>query len=464
MSSADATSRFETLYRFAPCGLATLTRDHDIVDVNETLLSWLGVQAAEVVGRPFRALLDRGSAVFYDTRHTAVLLLEREVTESALTMVRSDGSSMPVLLRAALDVDAQGDPVSVRVAVFDATARQEYERDLLQARRAAEISETHIRILHDISSAYDVTATAHDFAETCVRVAREAFAAAEVSVMLLDEYGMLDVAAGHNPLFGRVAPIAELRATDVPIAITVDDAESTYPDLARGLRETRLDSVSITPMQYEGERLGILVCYFGRRRTFDEQFFALHDALARQATQALVRLRLQQQLERLAHYDVLTGIPNRSLLQSSLENAVVSADESGHPLSLIFIDLDSFKAVNDLLGHVAGDRVLTEVAARLRSGVRTDDIVGRIGGDEFVAICENADGSAASSIAERVRSVIREPIAGLSRPVSITASIGVVTYVPGVDARPSSDGLLNRADTAMYRSKGTGKDRVSIEP
>ena len=113
---------------------------------------------------------------------------------------------------------------------------------------------------------------------------------------------------------------------------------------------------------------------------------------------------------------------------------------------------------------VAGDRVLTEVAARLRSGVRTDDIVGRIGGDEFVAICENAEGGAASSIAERVRSVIREPIAGLSRPVSITASIGVVTYVPGVDARPSSDGLLNRADTAMYRSKGTGKDRVSVEP
>jgi diguanylate cyclase (GGDEF)-like protein len=207
----------------------------------------------------------------------------------------------------------------------------------------------------------------------------------------------------------------------------------------------------------------VLVCLFSRPREFDEQFFELQRALGRQASQTLVRVRLQRQLSHLALHDQLTGLANRQLLLQSIDIAIHEAEQSGDPLSLVFLDIDGFKAVNDRLGHAAGDTVLRELAERLRGAVRGDDILGRMGGDEFVVICPSADAKAAASIAERLRVCSRQHIETGSLPLSVSASIGVATYRPEGEARPSPEQLLIRADAAMYESKSSGKDSVSHE-
>ena len=217
------------------------------------------------------------------------------------------------------------------------------------------------------------------------------------------------------------------------------------------------------PLSTDQERLGLLVCCFGRAREFDEPFFELQRALGRQATQTLVRVRLQRQLSHLALHDQLTGLANRQLLQESIRAAIDDAESTRHPLSLVFIDVDGFKSVNDQLGHAAGDSVLRDVAERLRGAIRGGDILGRLGGDEFVVICPQADAKAAVAIAERLRDQSRQQIDAVPVPLEVSVSIGVATYCPDLEERPSNDQLLRRADTAMYRAKGTGKDTFVLE-
>jgi len=458
MSAGD----WERRYNESPCGLLSSSADGSILEANATLLNWLGYRLDEVVGRSFTSLLDPGSQLFYATRHLPVLHLQGHVDQVALTMVTAGGTPMSVLVNSVLIPDENS--AVVRTAVFDATERLEYERELVNARRSAESSESRVRILQDVSSTFGLSVDDKDVVEAFAEIAREAFAATHASVLLWDESGDLYLAAGTNPLWGNVAPVQALRHSPVEVVVTVDDAETEYPHLAAGLRKARLEALSIMPLSTETEQLGILVCLFARKRDFDAQFFELQRALGRQASQTLVRVRLQRRLSHLALHDQLTGLANRQQLLQSIDAAIAEAELTGHPLSLLFLDIDGFKAVNDRLGHSAGDTVLREMAERLRSAVRADDILGRMGGDEFVVICPSADARAAASIAERLRTYSRQRIEADPLPLSVSASLGVATYRPDVDVRPSPGELLARADAAMYESKTGGKDIVSHAP
>lgn len=457
ISEADRERR----YHRSPCGLLATTSSGVIIEANETLGTWLGYAIADLDGMPFTALLEPSSRLFYETRHAQVLHLEGRVNEVALSLRRADGTALPVLINSVVDETESG--VVVRSAVFDATDRIAYERDLLRARRKAESSESRVRILQDVSGAFGSSANDQEVADSFVMAARQAFAAAEASVLLFDETGELNLVAGTNPLWGVVDPIDELRHTTHELVLSADDAQADFPQLADGLRRARFEALSITPLLSEGERLGVLLCFFGRAREFDEDFLDLQRALGRQASQTLVRVRLQRKLEHLALYDTLTGVPNRQSVEQSLSDAIDEARASQQPLAVVFLDVDAFKAVNDTLGHAAGDQVLRTLAQRLRGAVRSHDLVGRIGGDEFVAICANADAEGAASIAERIRAQSREPVATASVTVEVSVSIGLAIYDPAQGPRPTPDQLLIRADGAMYVSKESGKDRVSLE-
>lgn len=460
MVSADD-SATDHRYHHAPCGLLTTTLAGTILEANDTLGKWLGRPAAAFAGLAFTSLLEPSSRLFYETRHAQVLHLGGHVDEVALTLERADGQPLPVLVNAL--VDSEGDDPVIRIAVLQATDRIAFEKELVRARRVAEYSEARVRILQDVSGAFGSSANDQEVADSFVKAARDAFAAAEASVLLFDESGTLRLVAGTNPLWGIVPPIESLRRATNEIVISADEVQTDFPQLADGLRAARFEAMSVTPLLAEGERLGVLVCFFGRAREFDEQFLELQRALGRQASQTLVRVRLQRTLERLAMYDTLTEVPNRQFAEQSLENAIEAAGETGHPLAVVFLDLDGFKSVNDTLGHAAGDQVLRTLAQRLRAAVRVEDVVGRIGGDEFIAICANADAEAAMSIAERIREQSREPIETASTPVTVSVSVGLAIYRPGIDPRPTPDQMLIRADGAMYVSKVSGKDRVSLE-
>ncbi len=451
---------YERLYREAPCGLLTSDLSGVVLSVNDTLLEWTGFAAAELIGHTFAAMLDAGSRIFFETRHTQILHLEGRVKEVALVLRRADGTLLSVLVNST--IVASGPTVVVHTAIFDATDRLEYESELLRARRSAELSEERVRVLQEISGLFGTSVSDQDVAQTFADVAREAFAATETAVFLRNVDGTYELVGGVNPLSDSVPPIQSLRDTPTEIAVHATDAESEHPLLAAGMRAARLESLSITPIRGDHERLGILVCFFGRRREFDDRAFELQRALGRQASQTLVRVRLQRRLEYLALHDALTGIANRQLLQNELDGALEAARSTNRPVAVIFLDVDDFKSVNDEWDHATGDAVLCELAERLRAGVRAGDTVGRMGGDEFVAICQDADLEGAVSIADRILALTREPIVFEHATIRVSMSAGVSTFDPASDPRPTGADLLVRADVAMYRSKDTGKDRMTL--
>lgn len=170
--------------------------------------------------------------------------------------------------------------------------------------------------------------------------------------------------------------------------------------------------------------------------------------------------RSEERIYRLAHYDVLTNLPNRALFQERLERSTAQAQRLDHCVGILFIDLDGFKLVNDTLGHPAGDRLLVTVAQRLLHCVRKADTVSRWGGDEFAVILTQIGRyEDAAVIAQKILAVLTPPLVLEGREVFVGASIGISVYpADGGDA----DTLVRNADTAMYRAKELGKDNYQF--
>lgn len=460
--------RLNELYEFAPCGYLSTSPDGRIVKVNETLLTLTGYTREQMIGMAFTDLLSIGSQLFYETRYLFVLHLEGAVREVALSFRGADGSAVPVLVNATMVTDELGVHRVTRTAVFEATARQNYERELLAARREAETSELRVRILQSASSAFAGTTSEIEVAEALVDTAREAFAASEVAVLIPDASGRLVLAAGRHPLeaaFSAAEQSVALTTIAGSNIVTMTDYaefETRYPGFRQILIDARVASLAVTPIVGEEGPLGVYVCFFARAREFDEAMLEMQAAIARQAAQVLQRVRLSAELQRLALYDQLTGLASRRLLTETLTAALASARLSLNPVALVFADLDGFKAINDNLGHRVGDDVLVEVAERLRSQLRDNDLVGRFGGDEFVAICENEDATSVLRVTEGIRASIASPLLGEARGFHISVSIGVAVFAPGASDNISSEAMFIAADSAMYESKEKGKNRITV--
>ena len=179
-------------------------------------------------------------------------------------------------------------------------------------------------------------------------------------------------------------------------------------------------------------------------------------------TETEARQELEQSREQLwvqANHDPLTGLPNRMQFQDRLEQALARKRRGGHPLAVLFCDLDLFKQVNDEQGHHAGDAVLIEIARRLQASTRETDTVCRIGGDEFVVICEAfEDVSGVERMAGRLISAVGEPIEGPHVSARIQVSVGIAVAGP----TSALDDLLSQADGAMYEAKESGRGRYVI--
>ncbi|MFC5302760.1 EAL and GGDEF domain-containing protein [Azospira restricta] len=167
-----------------------------------------------------------------------------------------------------------------------------------------------------------------------------------------------------------------------------------------------------------------------------------------------------RQLDRIAHYDPLTGVPNRTLLADRMRQALAQARRSGSLLAICYLDLDGFKPINDNFGHDTGDRVLVAVAARLQACLRASDTVARVGGDEFVLLLQGIDDlDECKQALARILGEIARPLAVDGRDIRLSGSLGVALY-PKDDA--DSDTLLRHADQAMYLAKQGGRNRFHL--
>jgi diguanylate cyclase (GGDEF)-like protein/PAS domain S-box-containing protein len=191
---------------------------------------------------------------------------------------------------------------------------------------------------------------------------------------------------------------------------------------------------------------------------FDEQGnFRGYRGVARDITE---RVQAEEELARMAHYDALTGLPNRTLLQGRLKRAMARADRSQTLLAVLFLDLDQFKEINDSLGHEAGDAVLKEAALRLEGCVRSTDTVARLGGDEFTVLLEDVRNiEEVGRVADKLLRAISGPAEIAGHELHLSTSIGATVY-PLDDH--DADTLLRNADLAMYHAKQEGRNNVQF--
>jgi diguanylate cyclase (GGDEF)-like protein len=190
----------------------------------------------------------------------------------------------------------------------------------------------------------------------------------------------------------------------------------------------------------------------------DEQLRVTNEKLLQQSSELQ---KVNEEFKRLSVTDSLTGLFNRRYFESMIEAEVATSARYGNPNSIMLIDVDHFKKINDTYGHSAGDLVLKEIAQRLKGKMRMSDTLCRVGGEEFVAFCKNADQDDALNIAEKLRQVVLESefkIGGEMR--GVTASIGVAT-IPDIYGTNTAKDFYRCADIALYQSKGAGRNRVT---
>ena len=240
-----------------------------------------------------------------------------------------------------------------------------------------------------------------------------------------------------------------------------------YFDVIRSLADDDAHRARIDELRELAAGLRSLVTVdYGLRTAAGLRWFHLQASRADQSGRVVVthtditsRVEAEQASDWRARHDHLTDLPNRAHLHELIDGELRRPGRG--PVSVLFLDVDGFKDVNDTLGHEVGDHLLRELATRLTSRTRSQDTVGRLGGDEFVVLCRNCDVDGALALAERFQGTFDEPFQLGARATRLTVSIGVATAPAAAGGLRSTD-LVRDADLAMYAAKGAGRNRVRV--
>lgn len=260
-----------------------------------------------------------------------------------------------------------------------------------------------------------------------------------------------------NPAFTRITGYAEAEAVGQSLQLLAANQEDTnfYHEVFDSLEAQDFWKGEIWSRRKNGELYAELLSISVVRNA--QQHIEHYIGVFADISQIKAH---EAELDRVAHYDSLTGLPNRRLLSDRLSQSIKRAERSGKSSAICFLDLDGFKTVNDLHGHKAGDALLVRVTQNLQHVLRAEDTLARMGGDEFVVILSNvASPEECALILDRILAAIRQPVLIDGHTVHISASIGVSLY-PADNADP--DTLLRHADQAMYLAKQAGKNRYQL--
>ena len=238
------------------------------------------------------------------------------------------------------------------------------------------------------------------------------------------------------------------------IIVDITDPKADPAEVAL-MRRDGNTVLAMLPLVAKGQSIGLIELASNGSVEFSDERLALARTMANEAAMALENARLYEEARKLADRDPLTGFYNHRFLHERLGEEVIRAQRGRRPLSMLMLDLDDFKLVNDTFGHLFGDRVLTWTAELIRSTLRASDIPARYGGDEFAIILPETDAEEARRAADRIIEAFREQaFVGEQRgPVPIGASIGVATFP--ADGRTATE-LIAAADAALYRVKRDG--------
>lgn len=325
--------------------------------------------------------------------------------------------------------------------------------------------------LYRAAQALGAATSENEVVEAGVRSAREIASFEIALVTLWDEAGKMHEVRAAKSESGQVEDLVGQRfkpntglvsmvvANKFPLPYKGELDPAHQVVLSKRLPWPSVPSLLVLPLMYQDRVLGTIVLGAKRRHAFGDTVRPTLEVLASHLAVSLANARMVQKLETMATTDGMTGLLNKRAMLDQAAQKVASASRFGRKLSLIIVDIDFFKKVNDTYGHDVGDVVIKGLGEILKQQKRTTDVVARFGGEEFVLLCEQTDEGGAIIVAERIREELEKTIfSTVNGKLSVTCSLGIATF-PAVEGK--WDSLFKAADEALYVSKRSGRNRVS---
>jgi diguanylate cyclase (GGDEF)-like protein len=387
------------------------------------------------------------------------------------------------LLEVQRELHAAGEQLEQRVAERTEALRQEIEQrsseQQIKEQRIARVEQQHEAIielsLHRSLFTGDVVDAARIINETASRVT----GVARCSIWLVDEHKQVLEALdlyrtdSNTHESGLALKLAEYPVyidalrNDRAVAVSDMSADPRTAEFVAYARKWGVSALLDSPFRVGGKLRGV-VCLeqTGEKREWHADEIRFAGEIADQFLQALAnaeRIRSEEQIRQLAFYDPLTNLANRRLLHETIKHELAAALRHHSYGSLIYLDLDNFKTLNDALGHAVGDELLAQLAERLGSVLRKEDMAARLGGDEFVVLLNGGSESReeamdqAFNVARKLQNVIGEPYRLHGYEHIISSSMGITIYP---EKNSAAGDVLKQADTAMYRAKADGRNRI----
>jgi len=454
--------QLQMLVQSSPLAIYTRDRNGLLTTWNPAAERLYGWSAAEVLGKPLPSVPGERREESDDLRRR--LLGGEAFIKYQGQRVRSDGARIYIDASLGPLRDAAGNVIGIIAVAADITERTRAERQQAMEHKVTRLlseAESLEQVMPEILSTMCESLG-------CAYGARRVWNEREQKIASAETWSEPN-ASLENFLEASREPRALPQSAGGLLRRVLASGEPNWiadvtedPSFRRGpeARAAGLRGAFAFPIRFGNEILGIMEFFSRESRPPDEMLVQSTGSIGSQIGQFMARGQAEERVRHLAHFDELTGLPNRTLFNQRLSHALARARRAEQSLAVLFIDLDRFKNINDTLGHDAGDRVLKEVAQRLSGCLREVDTVSRLGGDEFVVLIEAASRPAdIAEVAQKILAAMARPVVLDAQEFHLTASIGISTSPGDSD---DLQGLMKNADIAMYRAKEQGKNNFQF--
>jgi len=454
----QTSQKFEALIDASPVSIMARDQNLHIMKWNAAAERMFGWKEQEVLGGP-------APFVPPDLEDEAIALRQRlmrgePISDYETVRMCKDGRRINVSISTTIMRDAAGQPTGFITLATDITERKRAERRLQMEHTVTRILEESRsvedalpRLLHTIAEAGGWAYSARWELDKPANLLRcmETWCVDAPEVREFMAFSRV-----RNQTVGTSkGPIHQVWVTNIPVWIP-DVAHDINMRRAPAALKAGLHSVFAFPILVGDEFYGVIELFARDMRQPDPGLVGAVHTIGSQIGQFMARKAAEQNLRFFASHDSLTGLSNRTMFNDRLHQALAQAARFERSLALLFIDLDGFKLVNDTLGHATGDLLLAELAKRLRATLREGDVIGRVGGDEFVVLIEEfTEAGQVAEVAKKLLDTVTRPFNLQGRECQVTASLGISIYP---DDGKDADTLIKNADMAMYLVKQQGKN------